>query len=256
MPQPRIAIAPFLVSCPRVITLGVRAAVSDYSAEEKGLLASAGRIFFPTPRFAKIFEAAGKDTFPNAFTYGLRKSRQAQEALFRVGGWPHPRARVYFGRQKASIVPDFRFPFLAMGPNVSDRPRLIENTPQLADATGEFNPLIIREKLEYDERFLLVFVNFECIATLQEVPGATAPPVAFSRPTATDLPPSAAGFRHTLSNLLRSFRINDIAVEIGLSATADAQVLSLVRPPLWWRTPGGTANRHDLIAGLIREGRL
>jgi len=246
MPQPRIAIAPFLVSCPGVITLGLRAAVSDYSASEKLLLASAGRIFFPTPRFAKIFEATGKDTFPGAFTYRLRKSRQAQEVLFQAGGWPHPRARIYFGRHKASFSRDFRF-LCSNGSELIGPYPLIE-TPPTPDAAGNFNPLIIREKI-IRRAVPLVFVNYKCIATLQDV--ARGP---FSLLTATDLPPSAAGFQQTLSKLLRSFRINDIAVEIGLSATAGTQVVSMVRPPLLWQTPGGSANRHDHIAGLIREG--
>ncbi len=249
MSQPRIAIAPFLKSCPGVVTLGVRAAISDYPPGERRLMASAERIFFPTPRFAKIFEASGGNTFPNAFTYRLRKSRLVQESLFQFSGCPHPRARIYFGRRKTSIPSDFRFPFIAMGPNRADDAQLVEDFRQLADMADRFNPLIIREHTRYDERLLLVFVNYECVAVQRDVPGG----LFFSTTPANHPPPS---LYHAVSGLLRSFQVCDIAVETGYTRESGWLIDSLGRPPLSWQTPAGTMYRHDYISELIQNGKI
>lgn len=249
MPRPLIAIAPFLESCPVVKTLGVRPAISDYSPDERRILASAARIFFPTPRFAKIFEAAGGNTFPNAFTYRLRKSTLLQTTLLQFSGCPHPRTRIYFGRQKASIPDDFSFPFIAMGPNRSDRARVVQNSLQLADPADRFNPLIIREYIEYEERMVLVFVNYECIAEIRNLSGEeNFSAHAASFPAYCFHPPAA--------ELLRSFQVCDIAVEVGFNKERGMLIDSFARPPLSWKTPKGVVNRHKYISDLIRKGIL
>src|SRR5208337_1638471 len=74
MGEKLVAIAPFLRSCPRLITLGVRASMGDYTPRQREMLLSARQIFFPTLRFVKILEAAGIKTFPSAFAYSVQKS--------------------------------------------------------------------------------------------------------------------------------------------------------------------------------------
>ncbi len=249
MPRTLIAIAPFIVSCPGVITLGVRPALCDYSPEEKQLINSAETIFFPTPRFAEIFEAAGEKTFPNAFTYQIRKSRVVEAALLQFSGFPHCRIRVYFGRQKEFIANDFGFPMIAMGPNRSDSARIIENPSQLADAAGRFNPLIIREYIEYEERMLLVFTNYECIAEFGGLPGERGYSSSIKGSAEIPLYP-------LLSDLLRSFKLCDIAVEVGRAKNGALLIDSFARPPVYWETQEGTVNRHDYISGLIQSGMI
>jgi len=106
---------------------------------------SAGRIFFPTPRFVKIFEAAGKSTFPNGFTYKIRKSRVVEEVLFQFLACPHPRTRIYFGRQKKSIPEHFSFPFLAMGANKSGTAHLLRNAHELEE-------LAVRHQRDFEDK--------------------------------------------------------------------------------------------------------
>jgi len=101
----KVALAPFLRKCPAVLTLGVRAAISEYSATERAAILQAERIFFPTPRFVDIFDALDLPTFPNPTTYKYQRSRPLQQSLFKYHDLPSPRTRVYYGvRQKARIL--------------------------------------------------------------------------------------------------------------------------------------------------------
>lgn len=255
----RVAIAPFLRSCPKVITLGVRPALGDYDPREIRLLASCNRVFFPTPRFAPIFNAAGKETFPSGFTYRVRKSRLAAEVLFQFHACPHPRTLVYFGRRKASIPDDFRFPCRAMGPANSSPPRLIGSPEELETVAALWNPLIIQEDSEYRERFRVVFVNFECIAIhkIHKIHKLSAPgrgPEAVEPVGAARIGEEFIGSH--VARFVRSAYLNDIAVEIGLERKAGWQMLALTRPPLAWRSPRGVVNRHEYIAGLIEAETL
>ncbi len=262
MPKPLAAIAPFLTSCPEVTTLGVRAAIADYAPAERQLLASARRIFFPTPRFAKIFEAAGKDVFPSAFTYRLRKSRLVQETFFQLCGaeapdggpsLPHPRTRIYFGRQKQSIRSDFAFPFATMGPAASDGVRVVGNDAELSDEARRYNPLIVQEICPFEARVLLVFVNYRCIAAIRPGPGKNPPGFLDSAIAAR---PGLDVFTARLSRLLRFFRIGDIGVEALQGRDSGWLAAAMSRPPVRWQSPCGTFNRHRIIAGLIEKKEI
>lgn len=162
MGEKLVAIAPFLRSCPSLITLGVRASMGDYTPWQREILLAARLILFPTLRFVRILEAAGKKTFPSAFAYSVQKSRLIQEALYQVLKCPHPLTRIYYGRQKSSIPDDFPFPVYAMGPDMIGKARLVSNSRDLQAVSEIYNPLIIREVLDYEKRFLLIFINYEC----------------------------------------------------------------------------------------------
>ena len=109
MREKLVAIAPFLRSCPQLVTLGVRPSMGDYTPWQRGMLLSASQIFFPTPRFVRVLQAAGKKTFPSAFAYSVQKSRLTQEVLFQFLKCPHPFTRIYYGGQKSSILRRFFF---------------------------------------------------------------------------------------------------------------------------------------------------
>ncbi len=263
MPKPVAAIAPFLASCPAVLTLGVRAAIADYSPAERELLASARRIFFPTPRFAKIFEAAGKNVFPSGFTYGLRKSRLVQETFFQLCGieqpggiapLPHPRTRIYFGRQKEAILSDFSFPFTVMGPSASDGPQVVADTARLSVEARKHNPLIAQEVCAVEDRFLLVFVNCRRVAAIGKEPGGSL--TRFSDPAAAAAGAGLDDFSEHLSRLLRFFRIDDIGVDVFRGPDGTWRAGSMSSPPVRWQTPEGTFHRHRYIAGLIEKEEI
>ncbi|MEM5788820.1 MAG: hypothetical protein AAGU11_16030, partial [Syntrophobacteraceae bacterium] len=202
-----IAIAPFLKGCPGVVTLGVRASIGDYSLSERKLLASAARVLFPTRRYARLFEAAGKMTFPGSLTYGIRKSRLLEETLLSYSGFPHPVTRFYFGRRKAAIPEDVRFPLLAMGPLKADPAERVESAQRLAELAEQFNPLIIQEYIPFETQVALVFVDYALVglageSRLGSLLSTKAPALVFSDQCLN-------AFVTEVGQFLRSFRLCD-----------------------------------------------
>jgi ribosomal protein S6--L-glutamate ligase len=254
MDDTRIALAPFLRSCPSVITLGILPAFDDYSPEARRLLRRAHRVFFPTPRYAGLFQAVGIPTFPLATTYRYQRSNILQTNLFQCLKWPHPRTRIYFGmRQKQNIPKDFVFPFWGMGRRVSaTQSHSIADLETLERLSHLYNPLIIQEKIRWMDRIELICVQFECVAALRRKTddadrGAFGP-----------IPPSHSspkGIIEATHRLLRLAQLDDISVEWGYGQH-QWQVIGLKRPPLRWNTPQGTVHRHQLICQLIQNGRL
>src|SRR5208337_3134446 len=61
MREKLVAIAPFLRSCPQLVTLGIRPSMGDYTTRQRGMLLSASQIFFPTPRFVRILQGREKN---------------------------------------------------------------------------------------------------------------------------------------------------------------------------------------------------
>jgi hypothetical protein len=235
--------------------------MGDYSPRQRRILLSAGQILFPTPRFVRVLQAAGKKTFPSAFAYSVQRSRLIQEVLFQFLKCPHPLTRIYYGSQKRSILEDFSFPFRAMGPRMRDKVRLVSNGGDLRDVSGVYNPLIIQELLDYDKCFRLVFVNYEC-AGIIEVPGAVQY-ASNSRaiPLNSHAGRGAAPERFDgqivscLEKMLVSVQINDISAEIGVTRR-EWHLIKLARPPVSWPTPDGVTGRFMLISNLIESNRF
>lgn len=262
MQEKLVAIAPFLRWCPQIITLGVRASMGDYTPLQRRMLLSASQILFPTPRFVRILQAAGKRTFPSAFAYTVQRSRLVQEVLFQFLKCPHPFSRIYYGRQKSSISENFSFPFRAMGPRVLDSAWTVSNACELRAVSEIYNPLIIQEALDYEECFRLVFVNYECVGIIKRVsnterhrfdshgnpiePGLAqwVAPDCFNRNIAS-----------RLEKLFRSVQVNDVAAEIGITGKG-WRLIELVRPPLSWPTSEGVAYRYELISRLIESNKF
>ena len=236
--------------------------MGDYTPLQRGMLLSASQIFFPTPRFVRILQAAGKKTFPSAFTYSVQKSRLIQEVLFQFLKCPHPFTRIYYGRQKISIAVDFSFPLKAMGPKTVGGARLVSNAGDLRALVDIYNPLIIQEMLDYAECFRLVFVNYKCEGIIKRV--SSWAQCGFNGRSVSPGPQLGQGIGleffsreivSCLEKLLRSMQINDIAVEIGTTRQG-WRLIELARPPLSWPTPDGVSNRHRLISRLIESHKL
>jgi len=236
--------------------------MGDYTPLQRGMLLSASQIFFPTPRFVRILQAAGKKTFPSAFTYSVQKSRLIQEVLFQFLKCPHPFTRIYYGRQKISIAVDFSFPLKAMGPKTVGGARLVSNAGDLRALVDIYNPLIIQEMLDYAECFRLVFVNYKCAGIIKRVSsgaqcGFNSHPISPNPQLEQEvgLEFFSREIVSCLEKLLRSMQINDIAVEIGTTRRG-WRLIELARPPLSWPTPEGLSNRHKLISHLIESNKL
>lgn len=249
-----VALAPFLSTCPAVVTLGIHPTLDSYSEEEKHLLRHARKVFFPTPRFVDVFQAADLPTFPGAASYSYQRSVLNQQLLFQYLAWPHPRSRIYFGtRQKERILNDFRLPCLVVNPHLPSAPvQIAEDAPMLEEYTAGHSPVIVREYVPWDERVRLLCVDYECLG-VQRSAGDGRGSAAFE-PVPAAHPSFVEPLRESL-RLLRMVRVDDILIEWGFG-NGMWQTIGMQRPPHWWATPEGRLNRHERIGEMIVSGRL
>jgi ribosomal protein S6--L-glutamate ligase len=161
----RVAIGEHLQNCSRVITLGVRSQISDYTQEERELLRAADIIFFPTSKFADLFATLGKVTYPSVNCYRLRGKRLKHIVLLSMLGVPHPRTRVYYGqKQKQKILDDFAFPFIAKNPLSSPVGKeifLIEDRDKLQWYNKKYNPAYIQEHIIPQMELRVAVINYQ-----------------------------------------------------------------------------------------------
>jgi len=164
MSRLRVAIGEQLISCPHVITLGERPQMADYTERERRLLRGADTIFFPTTRFVDIFATLGKETFPSISCYRLRENKLKQTILFRLLDVAHPRTRVYYGhKQKAEILRDFDFPFIAkkvMRSSDSKNIFFIDGPEKLDLYNRSCNPAYIQEYVTGEQELRVVVLNY------------------------------------------------------------------------------------------------
>ncbi len=148
----KIALEQRLKKAGSVVTLGVRPNFSDYTRQEAEMIRSAEMIYYPSTFYADLFDAMGKRMFPSYHTYKCVQDKIKQTALFNLLEVPHPRTRVFYGkRQKAGILSDFEFPFVAKIPRGSALGKgvfLIENQADLTRYLELGGPAYIQEFIE------------------------------------------------------------------------------------------------------------
>lgn len=158
-----IALEGRLRACPHVITMGVRPNFSDYSAEEKMMIRSAAKVYYPSAFYADLFDAMGKKTFPSYHTYKFAQDKIKQTALFNMLGIAHPRTRVFYGRrQKSSILQYFSLPLIAKVPRGSALGRgvfLIRSHEELAEYCQSQSAAYIQEYLPIDRDMRVVVIG-------------------------------------------------------------------------------------------------
>jgi ribosomal protein S6--L-glutamate ligase len=158
-----IALEGRLRACPHVITMGVRPNFSDYSTEEKMMIRSAAKVYYPSAFYADLFDAMGKKTFPSYHTYKFAQDKIKQTALFNLLGIAHPRTRVFYGRrQKLSILQHFSLPLIAKVPRGSALGRgvfLIRSHDELAEYCQSQSAAYIQEYLPIDRDMRVVVIG-------------------------------------------------------------------------------------------------
>ena len=162
-PRTVIALENRLKRCKNVNTLGVHTNFSEYSPEEAALIREAGKIYYPTPFYADIFDAMGKALFPGYHTYKCVQDKIKQTALLQLLNIPHPRTKTYYGNRKAEkIINDFSFPFVAKVPRGSAMGRgvyLIHDMDALQDYLRTVTPAYIQEYIEADRDMRVVVIG-------------------------------------------------------------------------------------------------
>jgi hypothetical protein len=228
--------------------------VADYSAAELELLRRTACIFFPTPRFAELFRAAGKTTFPCATTYQYQRSRLLQQSLFDYAKVPSPRTRAYYGmRQKERILKEFTFPLVVLSPDAGQKEtHLVTKVEELDSLTAQYHPVLIREALPWVARVRMVFVQYQCLSALRVTEFSTKDveqePLALKAAFLVEI-------LARTEQLLRTAMLEDIAVEWGY-AERQWWLLGLARPPARIRTTAGVLNRHQYLCELIQTGAI
>ncbi len=158
-----IALGSRLRDCRNVLTLGVKANISDYGPAEIEKIRKAPKIYYPTALFADLFDAAGKQTFPSYHTYKCVQDKIKQTALFEMLEIAHPRTRVFYGkRQKAKITAYFKFPFIAKIPRGSAMGRgvyLIRDDEELDAYNRLTHVAYIQEYLPIDRDIRLIVIG-------------------------------------------------------------------------------------------------
>jgi hypothetical protein len=211
-------------------------------------------VFFPTPRFAELFRAAGKRTFPSATTYQYQRSRLLQQFLFDYAKLPSPRTRAYYGmRQRERILKEFAFPLVALSPDAGQKEtHLVTEGEELESLTAPYRPVLIREALPWVARVRMVFVQYQCLSAMR-VP-EDGPKTAEQSPIALR-DACLVEILALTEKLLRSATLEDIAVEWGY-AEKQWWILGLARPPAKIRTIAGVLNRHQYLCELIQSGAI
>ncbi len=173
MTEPLVAIGARLRRYPQFLTLGPRPNLDDYPPAHLELIRRAPVIFYPTELLAPQLAALGKRLFPSLACHLLEGDKIKQTTLFKLLGLPHPRTRIFYGRQREEILQHFAFPFVAKKPRASSRGRgvrLIANQEQL-DAYLARNPVAyIQERLPISRDLRVVVIGFEPVCAYWRVP--------------------------------------------------------------------------------------
>ncbi|WP_155309703.1 ATP-grasp domain-containing protein [Desulfosarcina ovata] len=158
-----LALEARLRACRNVLTIGVHPNFCDYGEQERHLIRSADKIYYPTAFYAELFDTLGKATFPSYHTYKCVQDKIKQSALFQLAGLPHLRTRVFFGkRQRGRIRDYFSLPLIAKEPRGSAMGRgvfLIRNDAELDAYTRDRHVVYIQEFLPMDRDIRAVVIG-------------------------------------------------------------------------------------------------
>jgi ribosomal protein S6--L-glutamate ligase len=169
---PLVAIGRRLARFPWITTLGLRPNLDDYPAEQLGLIRRAQTIYYPTNAFAEMLHSQGKRIFPSLESHLYDGDKIKQTTLFKVLGLPHPRTRVFYGRQSREILDHFSYPFVAKKARGSARGQgvyLIKGPEDLAAYLAVHQPAYIQEYLPLAGDVRVVVINFEPICAYRRL---------------------------------------------------------------------------------------
>ncbi len=213
-----IALEGRLKGCRNVLTLGVLPDFSGYPPEAAEMIRRAEKIYYPSSFYADLFHAAGKATFPSCHTYRFAQDKIRQSALFNLLQLPHPRTRVFFGRQGRIKIPSFfSYPFIAKIPRGSAMGRgvfLIRTPDELAAYCRETRIAYIQEYLPCDRDIRVVIIGDEIVHAYWRIaaPGEFRSNVAVGATISLDPVPAEA--RELALATARRCGWNDVGIDI------------------------------------------
>jgi ribosomal protein S6--L-glutamate ligase len=175
MDLPLVAIGRRLARFPWITTLGLRPNFDDYPPEHLALIRRAQTIYYPTDAFAEMFHSQGKRIFPSLECHLYDCDKIKQTTLFKLLGLPHPRTRVFYGRQHREILSHFSYPFVAKKARGSARGQgvyLIKGAEDLDAYLAAHQPAYIQEYLPIAGDVRVVVINFQPVCAYWRLPPA------------------------------------------------------------------------------------
>jgi ribosomal protein S6--L-glutamate ligase len=158
-----VALGARLKQYPSIQTLGFKPNFQDYSNQEKNLILSAKKIYYPTAFYADLFNAMGKETFPSFHTYKFAQDKIKQTAAFNMLGIPHPETKILYGNNpKQNFLSFFAFPFIAKKAKGSAKGNdvyLIQNTEDLFLYLTNKGPAYIQEYFPIDRDMRVIIIG-------------------------------------------------------------------------------------------------
>ena len=258
MTQPLVAIGARLRRFPQFITLGLRPNLVDYPAEHLELIQQAPVIYYPTDAFAAQLTALRKRIFPSLECHLFEGDKIKQTALFNLLGLPHPRTRVFYGRQREQIGEHFSFPFIAKTPRASALGRgvfLIRDQPDLEAYLGQHPVAYLQEYLPIERDLRVVVIGFEPICAYWRLPAAgefRSNLGQGGRVDFRDVPPAAVDLAVETA---RAANLDEVGMDLALK---DGQPLLLEFNVKYGRQGPRQAGIDvvELVAQKILAGRL
>lgn len=213
-----VALEGRLRKCRNVLTLGVRPDFTDYRPEERRRILEADIVYYPSTFYADLLEACGKRIFPSSHTYTCAQDKIRQTALFRMLGIPHPRTRVFYGKDPAErILREFSFPLIAKIPRGSALGRgvfLLRDRAQLEAYCRRVSPAYIQEYLPIDRDIRVVVIGFRVVHAYWRI----APPGDFRTNLAAggrvDLSPVPEAALRLARDTARACGWNDVGIDL------------------------------------------
>jgi len=214
----------------------------------------ASRIFFPTPKYVKIFQASKIPTFPCPTTYHYQRSRVLQQLLFEYLKCPCQITRVYYGKtQKRKILEDFKLPVVVMANrNVPETIHIAHDAAELERLIDAQHAVLVKEFINWNEKVLFVCVQYKIVAALhvdnQNASLARIKPISVDSSLLTNL-------TRITRQIIRAAQLDDILFEWAF-ANDRWYLMGMARPPVKCLSPKGIFNRHDYICSLIKSGEF
>ena len=140
---------------------GVKPNWGDYPKAAREAILEAEEVFYPSHLYEDLLQSLGKTTFPRNY-YAFLGNKIRQTSLFQFLDIPHPRTRIYYGRNRlARIRADFPYPFIAkvpVGSSMGEGVFLIQDDAELTDYLQRTHPAYVQEylPLERDLRVVLI----------------------------------------------------------------------------------------------------
>lgn len=161
--QPRrLALGKRLRSCAAIPCHGVKPNWEDYAPEVRQAIRNSDLLCYPTPLYEDVFQSLGRRVFPRNY-YRFMGNKIHQTNLFQLLEIPHPRTRLYYGRNPTQyILRDFTLPFVAKNPVGSSQGLgvwMVRNIEELEEYLDDHCPAYIQEYLAIDKDLRAVVIG-------------------------------------------------------------------------------------------------